>query len=89
MQVLMKLVTVTKLEGDTNLDRATMMRFMFMPGQHEPIPGEEGTAHADPRGGTCLAGGGRGRSPGNAWPQLAPVGMSPSLVGGSEWAEYQ
>ena len=33
MQVLMKLVTVMKKGGDTNLDRATMMQFMFMPGQ--------------------------------------------------------
>ena len=29
----MKLVTVMKKGGDTNLDRATMMQFMFMPGQ--------------------------------------------------------
>ena len=33
VQVLMKLVTVCKKGGDTDLDRATLMRFMFMPGQ--------------------------------------------------------
>ena len=33
VHVLMKLVTVMKKGGDTNLDRATMMWFMFMPGQ--------------------------------------------------------
>ena len=30
---MMKLVTVCKKGGDTDLDRATLMRFMFMPGQ--------------------------------------------------------
>ena len=29
----MKLVTMCKKGGDTDLDRATLMRFMFMPGQ--------------------------------------------------------
>ena len=29
----MKLVTVCKKGGDTDLDQATLMRFMFMPGQ--------------------------------------------------------
>ena len=33
VQVLMKLVTVRKKGGDIDLDRATLMRFMFMPGQ--------------------------------------------------------
>ena len=33
VRVLMKLVTVMKKGGDTNLNWATMMRFMFMPGQ--------------------------------------------------------
>ena len=33
VQVLMKLVTMCKKGGDTDLDRATLMRFMFMPGQ--------------------------------------------------------
>ena len=55
----------------------------------QPIPGKEATAQADPRGGTCLAGGGRRRSLGNAWPQLGAVGRSPSLAGWSGWAEYQ
>ena len=32
-QVLMKLVTVCRKGGDTDLDRDTLMRFMFMPGQ--------------------------------------------------------
>ena len=33
VQVLMKIGKVLKKGGETNLDRATMMRFMFMPGQ--------------------------------------------------------
>ena len=33
VQVLMKIGKVLKKGGETNLDRATLMRFMFMPGQ--------------------------------------------------------